>query len=159
METIEDRAFDEVTSFQRCPNFPRDPKGVKALAKGLIRASEITGVAMEAIVARCAESSEYCPTDFDLLAAARAVAPNKPENVTRTCPHGTCDGSGWVQAFALHTHHSNPTYVEKTAISGEEYDRLKSKVDWRTQMVYEARKRCQCHPPRPDEVEKRGRYA
>jgi len=60
-------------AFSRCSNFPDDKFGVLGLAQGLKRASSRTGVPMERIVAECADTSVYCPTDADLLTVARGI--------------------------------------------------------------------------------------
>src|ERR1700722_10801548 len=59
--------------FSRCVNFPRDLAGMHFLAQGLAKASRDTGIAMEWVVSRCAELSEYCPTDCDLLKVAKEL--------------------------------------------------------------------------------------
>ena len=62
-----------VATFQRCSNYPRDFAGVLALAQGLKRAADTSGVSMAAIVEKYAAESQYCPTDADLLAVAREL--------------------------------------------------------------------------------------
>ncbi len=66
-------AMDLIPAFQRCRNYPRDEAGILAFARGLERAATATGVAMEAIVQSCLQNSEYCPTDYELMAAARGA--------------------------------------------------------------------------------------
>ena len=56
--------------FGRCSNYPREKEGVQFLAQGLAKAADATGVEMQAIVDRCAELSQFCPTDYDLLTVA-----------------------------------------------------------------------------------------
>ena len=157
-----DQAFDLIVRFQRCPNYPRDSKGVHALAKGLMRAAEIVGISMAEIVERCSEESEFCPSDFAMLSTARGLAPQRSQAETqssRNCPFGKCDGSGWKEAYVLHTRHTDPTYVEKQRITAEQYEDLSKKVDWVKQMVFAGRSRCECHPARPEEIERKGKYA
>lgn len=62
-----------VLTFARCQNYPRDQAAILLLAQGLRKASDVTGIAMELIVDRCAETSQYCPTDAELLAAGRLI--------------------------------------------------------------------------------------
>jgi hypothetical protein len=62
-----------IAVFQRNKQYPRDAEGVIMLAQGLVKASEATGIAMEAIVEACRVASEYCPTDYDLLKVAREM--------------------------------------------------------------------------------------
>ncbi len=57
--------------FQRCMNYPKDEDGIAALARGLMRASNLIGPSMTAIVEECLSSSLYCPTDADMLGVAR----------------------------------------------------------------------------------------
>lgn len=72
-QEIETTPFDLIATFQRCSNYPREQLGVIALAQGLVRASETTGIGMDAIVERCAAASSFCPTDADLLTVAREI--------------------------------------------------------------------------------------
>ncbi len=70
MERIE-LALQMCAAFQRCMNYPKNEDGILALAQGLVKASDTTGVYMRKIVDECLESSMYCPTDADMLAVAR----------------------------------------------------------------------------------------
>jgi hypothetical protein len=88
-----------IAAFSRNANFPRDKAGLEALSSGLRRASEQSGVEMPDIVERCAVTSPYCPTDFDLVAAARAI---KRDRTKTTVPMMTeqincevCQDTGW----------------------------------------------------------------
>ena len=160
-----------VVAFSRCQNYPRDPEGVLFLAQGLRRVSDSEGVPMQAIVDRCLMTSGFCPTDWDFVNIAKDIKHDskRTEAVEQTgprkCPLGICDGSGWREAFYLWTRHAgtsedNPAWIEKTAITREQYDDLSTKVGTGgAQETYSARYRCKCHPPRQDEIEKRGRYA
>ena len=138
-------------AFSRCSNYPKEQAGIFGLAQGLVKASRITGVAQEAIVDRCADISKFCPTDADLLSVAREIQPaaTRPSK----CPHGLCDGTGWRIAYFLWTWHGGETnWIEKTRISEEEYEVLKSKVDQNAkspllpQEVYSGAYRCRCNP-------------
>ena len=64
---------DLIATFARCRNYPTDQAALLFLAQGLRKASDSTGVAMELIVERCAETSPFCPTDADLFAAGRLI--------------------------------------------------------------------------------------
>ncbi len=155
---------DEIAAraFSRCQNWPKDRIGISGIAEALERVSKRFGVPMERIVTECAESSAYCPTDADLINVARSLKPADPTPGARKCPLDICDGSGWRQVCHLHTHHDRPgggVWVEKEIITQAQFDELSRKVDWQSQMVYESRYRCVCHPPIPQDIEKKGKYA
>ena len=65
--------FKLIATFQRCVNYPKDAEGVSALVEGLARAARETDIQIEEIVSRCAELSQYCPTDADLLKVAEEI--------------------------------------------------------------------------------------
>jgi hypothetical protein len=88
-----------VAAFARCSNYPRDSEGILMLAQGLKRASTASGVAMEAIVRRCTESSVFCPTDFDLFKVAEELKVESAPKAPMGCE--LCKGSGW-QSFQKH---------------------------------------------------------
>ncbi len=159
----EDSTEEMVTrAFSRCQNGPKERIGIKGLADALTRAADRFGVPAARIVAECAESSQYCPTDADLINVARGLKPAEPEQTSRRCPLGMCDGSGWREVCHLHTHYARlngPAYVEKEIISREVFDQISDKLHGTNQSVYESRYRCRCHPARQDEIEKRGKYA
>lgn len=67
-------------SFARCINYPRTSSSISGLAHGLLRACKMTGASMSSIVQRCAETSDRCPTNFELIAAGEAICPPKPPN-------------------------------------------------------------------------------
>jgi hypothetical protein len=167
----ENEKQDEATSpdelcrqaFSRCSNWPTDRAGQIGLAQGLAKAAGATGQTPQAIINRCAAGSAWCPTDADLFTVAYELqeearqaaykAQARPESTRgKTCPYLLCDGTGWRQVCHLHTHHggddSQPAWVDKEIITREQYETLQFKVDWVTQMVYESRYRCKCHPPR-----------
>ncbi len=60
-------------AFSRCQNWPKERLGVLGLAQGLRRASDRFAIPMNDIVLRCAEASQYCPTDADLITVAREM--------------------------------------------------------------------------------------
>lgn len=59
--------------FSRCSNCPKDPLGIAGLAQGLSNACEKTGIDPVELCKHCADLSEYCPTNFDLLTVAREM--------------------------------------------------------------------------------------
>lgn len=61
---------DLIPKFSRCANYPRTPLELRYLTMGLARAAGKTGIPMEEIIEECLVSSEYCPTDHDLLTVA-----------------------------------------------------------------------------------------
>ncbi len=154
-------ALDIIERLSRTKNYPRDLNGLTFLAEGLMRAAAI-GVDPVRIVMDWSAISEWCPTDADLMNTARLLKPADPDPGQRECPLNLCDGSGWRQIHHMHTHHPKPgggNWVERVAISREAFDDLSRKIDWKMQMVYESRYRCACHPPRQDDIEKKGKYA
>lgn len=60
-------------AFSRCHNWPREQLGILGLAQGLRRATDRFSVPMEEIVTKCAELSQYCPTDVDMFTVAREI--------------------------------------------------------------------------------------
>jgi hypothetical protein len=149
-----------IRAFSRCSNYPKERAGVLGLAQGLRASADKFGVSMSAIIAECVSTSSFCPTDHDLLEVARALRPADKQEKHDRCRFGLCDGSGWREGFYLHTIHQGDehknTWIEKTLIESRTlFDELARKVDWKTQMVYEGRYRCRCHPPREGEDDKR----
>lgn len=98
MPTV-DEALEELAPLQRTKDYPKESRGMLALAKGLIRACEVTGKTMEAIVRRCADTSPYCPTDADLLTVAK--------DMVRI--DAVIDGT--YDATANHGNHASPNRV------------------------------------------------
>ncbi len=64
-------ALDLVAKLSRTRNYPLTEQGVTGFAESLMRAAEMFGVDGAAIVQKCADTSEFCPTDADLLNIAR----------------------------------------------------------------------------------------
>ncbi len=151
-----------VRAFSRCQNWPKDRTGIAGLVEGLERAASRFGVPVARIITECVETSPYCPTDADLINIARGLKPADPDPGQRECPLQLCDGSGWRQIYHMHSHHPKAgggEWIERVTITREAFDDLSRKVDWKAQMVYESRYRCACHPARPDDIEKKGKYA
>ena len=69
----EDDPLELVTRFLRCGNFPKDRTGIQLLAQGLVKAAQLTGVSMAEITERCANESEFCPTDHDLITVGQEI--------------------------------------------------------------------------------------
>lgn len=84
---------DLVAAFSRAVNYPRDQNGVQLLAQGLAKASRATSASMRAIVDRCLELSDRCPTDFEMIKAGESIK----GPITVKAPMGCekCQGSGW----------------------------------------------------------------
>ncbi len=66
-------ALPIIARLGRTKNFPRDEDGLNFLADGLIRAAGATGANPEQIVMICATTSEWCPTDADLMTIAGQI--------------------------------------------------------------------------------------
>ncbi len=66
-------ALPIIARLGRTKNFPRDEDGLNFLADGLIRAADETGANPEQIVMICATTSEWCPTDADLMTIAGQI--------------------------------------------------------------------------------------
>ncbi len=70
---VEIDALECVRRLSRTKNYPKDDKGVSFLAEGLIRACAGTGAPGQQIVMVCATTSEWCPTDADLMTIGRQI--------------------------------------------------------------------------------------
>ncbi len=68
------RAIELVEKLSRTRNYPKDDEGVSNLAKGLQYAESKTNIGPGRIIERCSASSEFCPTDYDLLTVAQELA-------------------------------------------------------------------------------------
>lgn len=88
-----------IAAFSRCQNYPKERAGVLGLAQGLRNAATATGIAMAAIVARCQELSQYCPTDYDINQVANELAVLSRPHVPMGCEK--CQGSGW-ESYTSH---------------------------------------------------------
>ncbi len=65
------RAIELVSKLSRTGRYPTTSEGVDGLARGLQYASDSTQIGAGRIIERCAQISEWCPTDADLLTVAR----------------------------------------------------------------------------------------
>ena len=97
-----------ISAFSRCQNYPKERTGVLGLAQGLRNAATVSGTQMAAIVARCQELSQYCPTDYDLLQVANELALLSRPRAPMGCRE--CQGSGWR------------SYVKHVETAAGEYD-------------------------------------
>jgi hypothetical protein len=68
-----DEALPIIARLSRTKNYPRDEDGLTFLAEGLIRAAAETGANPQQIVMVCATTSEWCPTDADLMNIAKQI--------------------------------------------------------------------------------------
>jgi len=79
-------ALDLVSKLSRTRNFPQTEDGVMDLAQGLMRAAGMIAVDAGDIVRRCADLSEFCPTDADLLNVARDLREERDREEQRATP-------------------------------------------------------------------------
>ncbi len=66
-------AVELIGRLSRTKNFPRDGAGLTYLAEGLLRAADQNGVDARHVVMICATTSDWCPTDADLMTIARQI--------------------------------------------------------------------------------------
>ncbi len=66
-------ALQLIARLSRTKNYPRDDDGLTFLAEGLMRACAETGAPGQQIVMVCATTSEWCPTDHDLMTVAKQI--------------------------------------------------------------------------------------
>lgn len=125
------RTLELVARFQRCRNYPKDDAEIERMADTLERAARTYEVTAEAIVRECLSSSEFCPTDADLLSMARGIrGPEPAPDIHKTnCPFDLCDGSGWI----VEMRRVNLVGMEPYWTSGA--------------------RRCKCHPARESDPE------
>jgi len=69
-----DESLQFIARLSRTKNYPKDEAGLVGLAEGLIRAAAATGANPQQIVMVCATTSEWCPTDFDLMTVAKQIS-------------------------------------------------------------------------------------
>ena len=82
-------ALELISKFSRAANFPKEELDVIALAQGLARASARTGVLMSRIVQECLDTSQWCPTDHDMLKVAESIA-GPPQIMARSAFGSIC---------------------------------------------------------------------
>ncbi len=66
-------ALELIGRLSRTKNYPKEPAGLMFLAEGLMRACAETGAPGQQIVMICATTSEWCPTDADLMTVAKQI--------------------------------------------------------------------------------------
>ena len=66
-------ALQAIARLSRTKNYPKDDDGLTFLAEGLMRAAADTGANPDQIVMVCATTSEWCPTDHDLVTIGRQI--------------------------------------------------------------------------------------
>ncbi len=66
-------ALELVARLSRTKNYPKDEVEVGYLAEGLILAVKETGANPDQIVMICRTTSEWCPTDHDLMTIGRQI--------------------------------------------------------------------------------------
>ena len=71
MELID--ALELIARLSRTKNYPKDEPGLVFLAEGLMRAAAETGANPQQIIMLCATTSEWCPTDLDLMTVAKQI--------------------------------------------------------------------------------------
>lgn len=81
-----DKAIELVTKLDRTINYPKEMPSVVNLARGLQKAADTMMVSASLIVEKCAEASQFCPTDADLLTVAREL---RDENRRKNQPDVT----------------------------------------------------------------------
>ncbi len=66
-------ALQAIARLSRTKSYPKDDDGLTFLAEGLMRASAETGANPDQIIMICATTSEWCPTDHDLMTVAKQI--------------------------------------------------------------------------------------
>ena len=82
-------------AFAACGNYPSEPEAQKLLADTLEAVCHAQQLDPYLLVQHCVQTSSWCPTPFDLRAAAAAMADER-----RQAPAGCaqCEGTGWVHS-------------------------------------------------------------
>ncbi len=160
-----DKAIELVGKLERTRNYPRDleGKGIDALARGLIKASEALKVAGGRIVDKCSMDSEWCPTDAEFYATARELArldavangsydstagyTNSFRELERP-PCARCSNSGWEMVYTLHTVGKDGQWkrAKREDISEAQAKDLETKIG-NGQRVYSGARRCTACTP------------
>jgi hypothetical protein len=102
-----DDALELVERLSRTQNYPKDKSGLNHLAEGLIYASDTFDIPGSEIIAECAQVSNFCPTDHDLIAIARNLGQARDRKAIASLssqPHwmkpercAVCHDTGWRQ--------------------------------------------------------------
>lgn len=89
-------------AFSRCSNWPEDRLGQQGLFMGLSTAATRFSVTQDDLVAKCRETSAFCPTDADLLRVAHEIDAERQRRTRGMAPWlrlpkcDICSDSGWA---------------------------------------------------------------
>jgi hypothetical protein len=158
------RATELVSKLSRTRKYPETEDGVQSLARGLQQASEATKIGAGRIIDRCAVTSEWCPTDAELLTIGRdlaredAVAAGTFDSTQSAAnsfrePHSPrcpiCDSTGFEIIWTLHTRTPNGSwkYAKRENISADAARAIETSTIWPndTQRIYSGARPCS-HP-------------
>ncbi len=158
------RAIELVKKLGRTRHFPQDDAGLECLARGLQNAEQKTKIGAGRIIERCATTSEWCPTDAELLTIAKDLARedgvvagtfdvtlgagNAISRAPR-CPQ--CDGTGFEIIYTIHTKRTQGDwkYADRQNITAEVARAIEKAANWPndTQRIYSGARRCtECLP-------------
>lgn len=86
------------------------------------------------------------PSDLRQILRGPEIGEYLLSSKPRVCPTGECDGSGWIQQYALITEERNPGGLvkRKETLTEQQFMDLRSKVDGQSQRLYEGAKKCSC---------------
>ena len=107
------------------------------------------------IVGSISEGWDHCPDGRELREALTQAETTVPTYQARSrCKFEICDGSGWVEVFALHTYERGPAggaFTRKEWLTFDQWFALdQQKLDPQKQVLFTGRKRCECHPARSE---------
>src|SRR5215472_15656753 len=85
------RTLQLIGKLSRTKNFPKDKIGIESLADGLMKAAVRHRVLQTAIIDVASETSEYCPTDADLM---RIAGDLRAKEDRESVPPGTMEFDG-----------------------------------------------------------------
>lgn len=151
-------AIQIVSRLSRTKRFPTTRDELEGLAEGLQCAHKATGVPGPQIVTKCAELSEWCPTDADLLTVARdiarcaqvaqgsfdSMAHAKPPAGAEGC--ALCHGSGFQIIYTLLSYEggSKYSYRKRENVSESQARELQERIDPTKQEIFSGARRCPC---------------
>lgn len=122
-----EKAIELVTKLDRTINYPKEFPGVVGLAKGLQKASDSLKIGASLIVDRCAGTSQFCPTDADLINVARdlarldAVATGTYDSLAGSGNSVAADREDWKRQYGT------PAPFEWRQIDAEKVKRVKDR--------------------------------
>ena len=123
-------ASEAILGFERYENYYRGNTEEAQAWRGrlllsVMRCCEVYSIDPAALVQRCIESYDQCPSDHQLIEAAKGIrgAYSEPEAPSEARECAACHGSGWVRVFALHTPEGTgrSSYVRQEIIDEEAY--------------------------------------